>query len=159
MVTYTEQPPTELSCNPYAMHLDPPEIFLRYGCRADSTVPLENFKITWFRESLEGTIEDMGCPVVHLNTPAMQRCLIDVIGESEPGMYWCIASYTVEGEVRMLERSNIGHIERPTAYVGLPQCDGTNSETVTTCGDIPLSVTTSTVTTATTTTNGILYQQ
>ena len=142
MVTYTQQPPTDLSCSPYATHLDPPEIFVRYGCQAVSTVPLEDFKITWYRESLDGNVENLGCPLVHLNYPTRQRCLLDIIGEIEPGMYWCVASYTVEGEIRTLERSNVGHIERPTAYVGLPRCDGAISEEVSRCGDNPIITTT-----------------
>lgn len=135
MVTYTEQPPTALECNPYALHLEPAEIFTRYGCRAESTVALEDFKITWFRESLDGTVEELGCPFIHIDTPTLQRCLLDIVEESNPGLYWCVASYTVKGYVQMLERSNVGHIERITAYAGLPQCDGTNSIRSPNCAD------------------------
>ena len=98
-------------------------------------MPLDNFRITWFRESLDGSIQELQCSVIHLNTPMLQRCLLDITGDTEPANYWCQASYTVEGIPQVLARSNEASIERPAFYSNLPRCDGTNSVMITTCAD------------------------
>ncbi len=92
--------------------------------------------LTWYRESSDGTIEELGCPFEHIDTPTLQRCLLDVLGETETASYWCVASYTIDGTVQTLERSNVVEIERMSAYTGLPQCDGTIVEMVSTCADV-----------------------
>ena len=134
-IKYTEQPPSELSCNPYLLYLDPPQVHLRYACNAESNVPIQGFTLTWFRlYPNQRGIEEIGCPGHHINTSTRQRCILDLIGDISPAAYFCQARHIVNGSYESLMRSNIAYVHEYSVYSG-SVCTGTNSVMIEMCAD------------------------
>lgn len=146
-VQFIEQPPRELSCDPYGHKIE--QLFFRLGCGIEPNIDIQSVSLK-FQLEFNDTVEDVPCTIVPVSNAGTHRCLLDIGFETRtPLMYWCTGSYTTtDGEIVTLGRSTITNVYGKETYTGATRCDNTNSVDEISCADAVPGI--STTTTATT---------
>ena len=149
MFQITEQPPSELTCNPYDTTVSEPVWRFRTVCEVQRISGSDSFEIHWFHRDLMGNIEDLERPDFYTGNSMGQRAAFgnqwtnQVFTESMLGDYWCQVIVTSTQPDTHLGRGNTFTIEEPGYYDNeLLTCSGSISVLETVCADEPSTSTT-----------------
>ena len=149
MFQITEQPPSELTCNPYDTTVSEPVWRFRTVCEVQRISGSGSFEIHWFHRDLMGNIEDLKTPEYYTGNSMRKKAAFGnqwtnrVFNESMLGDYWCQVIVTSTQPDTHLGRGNTFTIEEPGHYDNeLLTCSGSTTVLETVCADEPSTSTT-----------------
>ena len=138
---YTQQPPSQLSCNPY----DPfrGHVWrLRMSCRVERLSGESSFDVHWLQRDINGNITDHGRPNQFYESEVAERVLFgDHLINKPPsdaflGEYWCqVVNTTTPSAPVYLGVSNSIFIKNYTFYGNTSQCTTIMTQNEVKCAD------------------------
>ena len=133
---YTQQPPSNLSCNPCNSETSPPQLNLTLACEAQRTDDKKNqwtFDLRWF--------SNYSCKELnHVPRVRTHPLINSSVLVTSPGQYWCqVLEYTEGGSGHLLGRSNVAEVFSCEWYSSLPMCEGVQSVMESKCADLSTS--------------------